>query len=583
MINKTQVLPRLLLATLATALVLPAKTAVAQGSSLAETMPSGAVAFAEVSGLGRVIDRLQDSDYLETVREIPQLQGIFQSRQYRRADAGRKILETQLGMDVWTAGKKLLGGRVGLAAYPRPGEQQPNLVAVVRVADAKALARLRERIDPILVLLGEQIDRSDAGNGFELIAANGNAFVAMSDEWVTASNSRDLLNKTLSLLSGKGKSSLAEDDAFKLISRQMGSDHLGRVYVNAGVISKMTGGRFGLPEKMDNPLFSLLVGGILELAVRSPYGGLTLDLEDEEFVLTAGVAGKPKTLGTTYSPFFSEYPESGTRPIPKPPELIGGFTIYRDFAGWYGNREELLQPQLLPGFDQFEAGLANLLPGRDFSEDVLPLIGKNFTFLAAPQDYSHLDGEPGVKLPGFAIILELNKPEEGAEIFHLFFQTFSSILNIQAGQQGRQPWLLKSETYKDVQITFGRYLKKPKGERLPLVFNFMPASARVEDNFIISSSISLCRALIDELKKPENKKPVDKNLNFEFYFGPLADILDANGEFFQTQRIQQGRTPDEAKQDVTTVLTLLRYFKSLEFSTTASGETFRVQLKGSWK
>ncbi len=302
MINKTHVLPRFLLVTLATALVLPTKTAVAQEPSLAESMPSGAIAYAEVSGLGRVIDRLQDSDYLETVREIPQFQGLQQSRQYRRVDAGRKILETQLGMDVWTAGKKLLGGRVGLAAYPKPGQQQPSLVAVVHVADAKALAQLRERIDPILELLGEQIDRSDAGDGIELIEANGNAFVAISEEWVTASNSRDLLSKTLSLLSGKGKSSLAEDDAFRLMSRQMGSDHLGRVYVNAGAISKLTGGRFGLPEKLDNPLVSLLVGGILELAVRSPYAGFTLDLEDEEFVLTAGVAGKPKTLSPTYSP-----------------------------------------------------------------------------------------------------------------------------------------------------------------------------------------------------------------------------------------------------------------------------------------
>ena len=83
----------------------------------------------------------------------------------------------------------------------------------------------------------------------------------------------------------------------------------------------------------------------------------------------------------------------------------------RDFTGWYRHREELLREQVLPGFDQFEAGLGNLLPGKDFSEDVLPLIGSNLTFVTAPQDYSHLDGEPGVKLPGFALIVELARPE----------------------------------------------------------------------------------------------------------------------------------------------------------------------------
>jgi len=319
------------------------------------------------------------------------------------------------------------------------------------------------------------------------------------------------------------------------------------------------------------------------MGTRSPYGGLTLDIEEEQFVLTAGVAGNPRVLGETYAPFFANPPETGTRPMPQPPELIGGFTLYRDFGEWYRRREELLQPQILPGFDKFESGLGNLLPGKDFSEDVLPLIGNNITLVAAPQDYSHLDGEPGVKLPGFAVIIELAQPKEGAELFQLFFQTFSSILNIQAGQQGRQPWILASETYKDEKITFGRYLQKPSGKRLPLVFNFRPASARVGDQFIISSSLGLCRQLIDDLNKPASKNRVNKNLNLQFHFGPFTDILEANQEFFQAQRIQNGRSPQQAQQDVAILLKALRYLKTLDLSTRVSGDSFQAQFKGSWK
>ena len=46
---------------------------------------------------------------------------------------------------------------------------------------------------------------------------------------------------------------------------------------------------------------------------------------------------------------------------PRVPELIGGFTLYRNFAQWYAHREDLLQEQVMPGFDKFETGLANLL------------------------------------------------------------------------------------------------------------------------------------------------------------------------------------------------------------------------------
>lgn len=560
-----------------------ARRAMAESPSLADSMPPGAIAYAEIADLESVIDRVQGSDYLKQVLASPQFQELKKSPQYRQAQGGRKVLEKQIGMDLWTVGRKLLGNRIALAAYPKPNSQQPNVVAIIRVKDAATLAKLREQVEPLLEFAGATIKKSEIGKGVELITINGNAFLAITDQWIAASNNLDLLTKTVTLISDERGKSLAQDEAYQSMSRKMETKHLGHVFVNTGTLAKATGGRFGLPKKMDNPLASLLVGGILELAVRSPYAGLTLDVDEDQFVLSAGVDGKQSELGETYAPFFAKPPETGTRPIPALPELIGGVTIYRDFADWYGHREELLQPQILPGFDKFEAGLANILPGKDFGEDVLPQIGKNFTFVAARQDYSHLDGKPGVKLPGFAVIFELGRPDEGAETFQLFFQTLSAILNLQAGQQGRKPWLLESETYKDVKVTFGRYLKKPTGDRLPLVFNFMPASARVGDNFIISSSVDMCRNLIDELKKPKSKKRVDQNLHLEFHFDPFANIIEANQEFFQAQRVQQGRTAEEAKQDISAILNLLRYFKSLDFSTTATADAFTVQLKGEWK
>jgi hypothetical protein len=583
MFNRTWVFRLFVVALVTSAGALLAGRAVAESPSLANSIPPGALAFGEVADLESVIDRVQDSDYLKQVVESPQFQDVANSQQYKQAQAGRAVLEKQLGMDLWTVGKKLLGNRIAVAVYPKPNSKQPDAVAIIQVKDAKTLVDLRKQVEPLLVLTGAKIKQSENGDGVELVAINDNAFFAINDKWIAASSNRDLLTKTVELLSGEKAASLAQDEAYQLMSKKMGSEHLGRVFVNTGTLAEATGGRFGLPEKMDNPLFSLLVGGILELAVHSPYAGLTLDVEENQFAISVGISGERKKLGETFSPFFATPPETGTRPIPAVPQLIGGVTIYRDFADWYGRREELLQPQILPAFDKFEAGLGNLLPGRDFGEDVLPQLGKNITLVAARQDYSHLEGKPGVKLPGFAAIFELGKPDEGAQTFQLFFQTLSAILNIQAGQQGRKPWLLDTELYKDVKVSYGRYLKKPEGDRLPLVFNFMPASARVGDKFIISSSVDLCRNLIDALKKPENNKRVEKNFNLELQFDPFADIIEANQDFFQAQRIQQGRTIDEAKQDMAAILDVLRQIKSLDFNTTATNDAFTVQLKGAWK
>ncbi len=553
-------------------------------ASLANQMPSGAIAFGEISGLDDVLGRLQNSTYWDTLTGTTQYQQVEKSPQYRKAQAARQIAETQLGMDLWTAGKRLLGGRIGVALYPRPNSKQPDAVVLVRVADKAAMAQFRERLQPLLVLAEDQIDQSETIERMRVINLDDKAFLSMNEEWVVASNRRELFKQTLQgLQQEENPDCLAHDKEFQAMTRQMGSDHFLRTYVNTNAISKSAGGRF-VPEKLGNPLASLLFGGIVELAVHSPYAGVTLDIKDDHFLLTAAIAGGPKSLGDKHQVFFSDPETAGTPAIPRPKQVLGGISIHRDFAEWYQRREELMKEDVLPGFDKFEAGLGNLLPNRDFGQDVLPLLGKSLTFVSAPQGYDHLDGKPGVQLPGFALIIELAKPKEAGDVIQLFFQTLASIVNIQAGQQKRQPWVMTSETYNDVQISFGRYLQKPKGQRLPIVFNFLPAAARVDNQYIISSSLGLCRQLIDQLKAPATAaKQPNRNFNFELYFDSVAEMLQANRQFFQARAIQQGRTAQQAGADFDTVVRLLKTFKSLQLSTSAKADAFQAQLQGVWK
>lgn len=560
------------------ALMASSTVALAGPGTLAKVMPEGAIAFAEVTDLAPVIERIQKSSYLKMVLESPQFKQAKKSKQYRKADAVRVVVETQLGADLWTLSKKLLGQRVAAALYLTPGKEEPDVVAVTRAASPQALREIYGRIKPLLVLAEDGIDVSKSLDGTEVISFDDKAFVAIREDRVLVSSSRKLLDGAAELAKGKGKASLAGAENFKSMRKQMGSDHLLGVYVDTARINEIAGGRFA-PRKLDEPMASLLFGGIVEMAVRSPYAGLTLDAKDG-IVLTAGVASDPETLDAAHRPFFSEASGPGTPPIPRPEGAIGGLTIFRDFTGWYRNREHLLEARTLPGFDEFESGLGNLLPGKDFSEDVLPLIGSRLTFVSAAQDYSHLDGKPGAQLPGFALIVELAKPQEAADVLTLFFQTLSAILNIQAGQQGRQPWVMSSESHNGVQISYGRYLKKPSGDRLPFVFNFMPASARVGDRFIVSTSLGLCRGLVDELKKPASGGGrANRNFDFQLSVDPLADIIEANGEFFEAQAIQSGKTRKDAAKQLDAVLQIVRSFERVGLSTSVKPDGFQLELE----
>jgi hypothetical protein len=493
-----------------------------------------------------------------------------------------------------------LGGNVAVAIYPKEGSQRPDVLAILRTAEPTALSELRQRLEPLLVLAEEQICRTESLGGVETFSLpKDTAFVAWKNDWLAVATTRALLDEALSQLSGKSDDDatgqLTEDESYQAMAKRFDwdrpssgnrSQRILRGYVDTALVNKAVGGR-NVPQKLDNPLGSLLFGDIVELVRTSPFAAASVDVDADGLSVTAAVGRDAAKLAEAYKAFVP-VEGAGVTPPPRVPDLLGGFTLYRNFAQWYANRENLMQEQVMPGFDKFETGLANLLPGRDFGEDVLPLIGQRITFVAAPQSYSHLDGEPGVKLPGMALVVELAQPDEATALFQLFFQTLAAILNLEAGQQGRQPWVVTSETYHDVQISYARYLKKPAGKDLAVVFNFLPASARVDDRFILSSSLPLCKQLVDAIRGETHGAgsatgSPPRTMLAQLHFDSVSDMVESNTDFFVGRMVQEGRTTEEAKSEFAAVLDLLRRFDSLQAATELLPDVFQLRLEGKWK
>ncbi|HEX2474230.1 MAG TPA: DUF3352 domain-containing protein [Lacipirellulaceae bacterium] len=560
--------------------------------------PAGAIAFAELNGLDPKLEQLRSSEFLAAWLESPQYQRYEASPDYRRLEAVLKIAERQLGWDAWTTATKLLGGTLAVGVYPKEGSKQPDVLGIIRPSDPAALADLRERLDPLLVLAEEQIRRTESVGGIETLALPKDAaFIAWKGRWLAISSSRALLDEALRRLGGSRNeeklAALDGDDSYLKMAKSIDWEHAGdssdrvrllRAYVNTALLNKATGGK-PIPEKLDNALGSLLFGDLVNSLRTSPFAAATVDISADGLLISASLSresAKPDDAHQAFVPSDGR----GVSPTPRVPDLVGSFTIYRDFTHWYTHREELLQEQILPGFDKFETGLANILPGSDFGEDVLPLIGKRITFVAAPQDYSHLDGEPGVKLPGMAVLVELAKPDEATTVLQLFFQTLAAILNLEAGQQGRQPWVVTSEAYRDVQVSYARYLQKPSGKDLGIVYNFLPASARVDDQFIISSSLPLCKQLIDALRDGSNSQGDNtsaQTLRAELQFDALAGIIESDADFFVGRMQQEGRTADEARVEFAAIVDMLRRFESLEAATELQPDVFKLRIEGNWK
>ena len=439
--------------------------------------PERAIAFAELSGLGEKLEQLRDSEQFAAWLASPQYRRYEASQDYRRLLAVRQIVERQLGSDIWAIAKSLLGGNVAVGVYPKEGNPRPDVLAILRTEDPAALADLRQQLDPLLVLAADQFRRTESLAGIETYSFPKDAgFLAWKGNWLVVATSRPLLDDALRKLDNKSHDEqpaglvggtpyvdMVQATDWDRAEHGTETERLVRVFVDTVLLNKATGGK-SIPEKLDNPVGSLLFGDVAELLRTSPFAAATMDVGDDGVLINVSLARDDEKLDEPHRGFVPAEGAGVTSP-PRVPELIGGFTLYRDFAHWYSHREEFAAGTGAAGLRQVRNGPGqSVCPASDFGEDVLPLFGKRIAFVAAPQDYSHLDGEPGVKVPGMAVRRRTGQPGRGDRRLQLFFQTLAAVLNLEAGQQGRQPWVVTSETYHDVQVSYAKYLQKPSGE-----------------------------------------------------------------------------------------------------------------------
>lgn len=547
---------------------------------LAHRFPPGAAVYAEVHGGDRVASSLLESSLATAVLGSPQYQDYLASEPYRKFAAGRTIAERQLGMDLVAAADCLTSGAAAVAVYPR--DDEVDLLVVLQIEDREAFRRIYERIEPLLVLADEALSLSESLDGAVLLEIPDVGRIAWRDEEIVFASTAELMDSANQLRGDSSTPSLAADKQIAAIAAES-ANRDAWAWVDATAI-RAASGEEGLPRKLDNPVGSLLFGGLVEVAAQAESVALLVDVTEEGVAIEAAFDVEPGALPATHSAFYPPAGEAGAAKLPAVESLAGGFTLYRNLATWYRNRESLMIDSVLPEFDKFEAGIANFMPGRVFSEDVLPLLGDRITLVGAEQSFDHLDGAPGVQLPGFAMVLELAEPEEAGDLLGMTFQTFTALLNISAGQEGRQPWVMRSESYRDVQISYGKYFQKPSGERLPIVFNFMPASARVNDHYVVATSVELCHELVDVLlDSTSTAAETTEDVRLELHASVIADLLELNRDHFAAELVKQGRTAEQADAELNAAFSLVRSLDVVSLASQALPDRIAVRFEAIWQ
>lgn len=553
-----------------------------QEDSLSGSMPDEALLFFETIGFSKFLKEVKQSEVLQSLLSSGDLEDIKSSHFFKEAASVCRVLELVLRTDIWKLNDRFLSGRMAIGAYPpHDDSDDPEVVILIRPSESSNWLKNRIRFAPLLRLGIKRIGREDFQRGVFAYRTRGKiedaTLFALHDEWILAATNKKLLKNAVALQGSKvvdldDPLPISKDSKYLRMKRAMGNKHLATVYLNTEKISEIDG-RFGIPDQIDDPMLSLFLGDAIETIGRSSYAGITLNYGKNELLLNVSM---DRNLSNSKESSQNSIAVKNKYQILEPPKVsgyLGGISIYQPFAESYKKREDVFKSTIIPGSELIKGKLGDFLFGesKDLNEG---FFGDSVVFLSAQANDAGVD-EHGIKLPGFCFILDLKKTE-GAEI--AMENLSEAMLSEISPNKGRKAdWIAENELYRGVNVLASRI--KDTKEVNPLT----PASARVRDLYVLSSSRDLCVAVIDYLLAEEKIKMITKGLLFNVEFSELVHFFSTNRAAYEAEFVRGGRNKEQAKEDYENLYKIFNGFDSITGSSEKVDGDFNFQVTGKLK
>jgi hypothetical protein len=377
-----------------------------------------------------------------------------------------------------------------------------------------------------------------------------------------------------------GGGAIADDAAWKARRARVEPETLAWGLVRLDRLRELDPRRFKVPEKLSPPQ-TFLFGSWLDALRTADRIEARLTWSDRrlgaDVTLPVPSGGSREVLKG-----FIPAAGSGAPALVSPPGMIAGASLWRDLAAIWEARSELFTPEVQQDLAKLDTFAGQFFGGRDFGSGVLGALDPRWRLVVAHQDYESLSPAPDVKLPGFALIADLNPDDEDFnQRLKVAFQSFVGLANLGAAQKSAPPLELGSEVCEGVTISTSHYMvpradaeeKGPVHQR----FNFTPSIAQVDNHFILSSSLGLTRALIRTLKTPAASS--DVTLLAEADGPALARLVTLNRDRLILQNmLDKGHGQAEAETEIGRLERLLKFLGRGRLTVRDGPETLRFDL-----
>lgn len=571
-----------------------APQAFSDAETAARLMPASTILYAEIPHPTDVVASVMDHPLFAQLEAHPAYEKARQTQQYRNYLTGRKFFEIQMGLP-WREAVTAMTHH-GIFAGFDPATN--GFVVLVHGRDAQIMETVRVKLLE-LTRLGMPTDDS-AKNSFEGVPVyrlQGNIGAAVVNDWFVATNQTELGKQVLGRLIASTKSaadkapesdSLLGNEAFRKARAAQAAGLAAWSYVDLDTLRKDEKTRKNLENPAENPLAELLIGGIQSTLQHSPFATAALSLNSSEIAISFQTPWQADWIPEQRAYFFgtaaADDPTAGQAPrLPEIADTVLSLGTWRDVSEMWLRAGDLFDANMNDQLAAADSTLTTLFAGRDFGEDILGSFRPQIGFLVARQNFREITPQPAIRLPAFALILELREPERMTRELRRTFQSMVGFFNVLGSMEGRPQLEMDIEKLDGAELITSSYIPESDqrdSKSADIIFNFSPSVGFAGSRFVLSSTRQLAHDL-SVAKIPEAGADKAKASNsFASLSAPvLKQVLADNREQLVSQNmLSEGNTRDEAETQIDLLLELLGYFRGAAVQLDQNGDSVSVRL-----
>jgi len=561
--------------------LLAASAAAEEPASPLRLVPDSADLLLEVKNPRRLVETVTSLDALKQLQQFPSVKELLDSTTSRRYYQFLAYFEKELGADRLDLLDRLAGGGAVLAAKIG-GDPGPALL-VVQGKDEKLMKKFA---DTALDVVEQELARQgvkerplkETYQGVETVRIGKDFCAAVAGASLLVSNNEKALQAALDLYAGKSKKSMADVASVTEAAKLLPADPLASLWVNYETVKRQQAVKDFYAVRLDIP-GTIVFGTLADTLHRSPFVCAALCKEKDDLLLTVRMPSGRDGMGAIKSIYLAPDGQPGSRPLLAPKGVLYSESFYMDPAAFWTERAKLFSDQQIKSFEEADKNSGKFLSGLELSK-LLTEAGPYHRFVAVEQESAGYKTTPKQHVPAFAVVTEMRDPEA-------FGRNLETVLRGAALFALTQVKLkMTEETYKDCQITSYRFREDApyKADVNDVRFNFTPSFARVGDQFVVASTVELCRDLVDEVQTEAKAPPVASAVcrRFRLVPGGFADLVKVFEDSLVTQTIlDQAVPPAEAREQVKAFAQWVRGLGPVDAEEAYTPDSFRFDLR--WK